>query len=163
MPNHIIAQQSAIKHVCIILAIYCHTCHIWCWKWIFKTQHFLFCSNRLSFPQQWLWNRCRIVLAVQDLHWLANTAHFYLEPLDKTLHGLLMLSFHEIWMGTFYRTCCLCISTKCDYLIWKGQHGAFLGPTGPRWAPCWPHVLCFLGLHPIVSMTLFYINTHFRE
>ena len=20
-----------------------------------------------------------------------------------------------------------------------------LGPTGPRWAPCWPHELCFLG------------------
>ena len=25
---------------------------------------------------------------------------------------------------------------------WQGswdQHGAHLGPTGPRWAPCWPH------------------------
>ena len=27
-----------------------------------------------------------------------------------------------------------------------GQHGAHLGPTGPRWAPCWPHELCYLGL-----------------
>ena len=27
-----------------------------------------------------------------------------------------------------------------------GQHGAHLGPTGPRWAPCWPHKLCCLGL-----------------
>ena len=26
-----------------------------------------------------------------------------------------------------------------------GQHGAHLGPTGPRWAPCWPHELCSLG------------------
>ena len=26
-----------------------------------------------------------------------------------------------------------------------GQHGAHLGPTGPRWAPCWPHDLCYLG------------------
>ena len=25
-----------------------------------------------------------------------------------------------------------------------GQHGAHLGPTGPKWAPCWPHELCFL-------------------
>ena len=24
-------------------------------------------------------------------------------------------------------------------------HGAHLGPTGPRWAPCWPHELCYLG------------------
>ena len=27
----------------------------------------------------------------------------------------------------------------------RGQHGAHLGPTGPRWAPCWPHELCSLG------------------
>ena len=26
-----------------------------------------------------------------------------------------------------------------------GQHGAYLGPTGPRWAPCWPHEPCYLG------------------
>ena len=26
-----------------------------------------------------------------------------------------------------------------------GQHGVHLGPTGPRWAPCWPHELCYLG------------------
>ena len=26
-----------------------------------------------------------------------------------------------------------------------GQHGAHLGPTGPRLAPCWPHELCYLG------------------
>ena len=24
-------------------------------------------------------------------------------------------------------------------------HGAHLGPTGPRRAPCWPHELCYLG------------------
>ena len=28
---------------------------------------------------------------------------------------------------------------------WWGQHGAHLGPTGPRWAPCWPHQPCYLG------------------
>ena len=29
--------------------------------------------------------------------------------------------------------------------LW-GQHGAHLGPTGPRRAPCWPHETCYLGL-----------------
>ena len=24
-------------------------------------------------------------------------------------------------------------------------HGAHLEPTGSRWAPCWPHELCYLG------------------
>ena len=28
-----------------------------------------------------------------------------------------------------------------------GQHGAHLGPVGPRCAPCWPHELCYLRLH----------------
>ena len=27
-----------------------------------------------------------------------------------------------------------------------GQHGAHLGPTGPRWAPSWPHEHCYLGI-----------------
>ena len=26
-----------------------------------------------------------------------------------------------------------------------GQHGAHLGPVGPRWAPCWPHEPCCQG------------------
>ena len=26
-----------------------------------------------------------------------------------------------------------------------GLHGAYLGPTGPKWAPCWPHDPCYLG------------------
>ena len=41
------------------------------------------------------------------------------------------------------------VRTKLAYLPWQqgswGQHGAHLGPTGPRWAPCWPHELCSLG------------------
>ena len=40
--------------------------------------------------------------------------------------------------------------------LWKrgswGQHGAHLGPTGPRWAPCWPHEFCYLG--PYLSNTV---------
>ena len=26
-----------------------------------------------------------------------------------------------------------------------GQHGAHLGPGGPRWAPCWPNEPCYQG------------------
>ena len=26
-----------------------------------------------------------------------------------------------------------------------GANTAHLGPTGPRWAPCWPHKVCYLG------------------
>ena len=41
---------------------------------------------------------------------------------------------------------------------WKegswGQHRAHLGPTGPRWAPCWPHELCYLGCFVICFVVL---------
>ena len=39
------------------------------------------------------------------------------------------------------------ISIRIRSLIARsmGQHGAHLGPPGPRWAPCWPNELCYLG------------------
>ena len=43
---------------------------------------------------------------------------------------------------------CACVTVCCSpwYQGSWGQHGAHLGPTGPRWAPCWPQELCYLGL-----------------
>ena len=35
-------------------------------------------------------------------------------------------------------------SSRNSPVSW-GQHGTHLGPTGPRWAPCWSHELCYLG------------------
>ena len=32
-----------------------------------------------------------------------------------------------------------------------GQHGVYLGPTGPRWAPCCPHELCNMGRSLLVT------------
>ena len=31
------------------------------------------------------------------------------------------------------------------------QHGAHVGPVGPRWAPCWPHGPCYQGCCPILD------------
>ena len=47
------------------------------------------------------------------------------------------------WLGSFLISCTI------DETAWQGswgQHGAHLGPTGPRWAPCWPHELFYLVL-----------------
>ena len=53
----------------------------------------------------------------------------------------------ETWK---YRLQLLCllefISLPCEHGSW-GQHGVHLGPTGPRWAPCWPHESCYLGMY----------------
>ena len=35
-----------------------------------------------------------------------------------------------------------------------GQHGANLGPTGPRWAPCWPHEHCYLASYLLIGWRL---------
>ena len=53
-------------------------------------------------------------------------------------------------------------STSCHWMMrcWQqvkstliarlmGQHGVHLGPIGLRWAPCWPHEFCFLGIHTL--------------
>ena len=34
-----------------------------------------------------------------------------------------------------------------DSKVHRGQHGAHLGPVGPRWAPCWPHETCYQGVY----------------
>ena len=68
-----------------------------------------------------------------------------------------------------------------DDLIWRdcateprlwgswGLHGAHLGPTGPRWAPCWPHEPCYQGngansVFPWNSLGLFNgVRSHFSK
>ena len=39
------------------------------------------------------------------------------------------------------------MNTLMNTLIarFMGPTWAHLGPAGPRWAPCWPHELCYLG------------------
>ena len=37
------------------------------------------------------------------------------------------------------------LATKTGYHSDSKVHGANMGPTGPRWAPCRPHELCYLG------------------
>ena len=43
-----------------------------------------------------------------------------------------------------------CMATLTVKIPWQqgswDQHGAHLGPPGPRWAPWWPHELCYLGV-----------------
>ena len=49
----------------------------------------------------------------------------------------------------------ICRHSSGSTLPWQqgswGPHGAHLGPTGPRWAPCWPHEPCYLGLRCVTA------------
>ena len=58
-----------------------------------------------------------------------------------------------------------------------GQHGAQLGPVGPRWATCWPHEPCYQGFEQMHALfhspdrlwflawrlALFQIATEYRQ
>ena len=57
--------------------------------------------------------------------------------LHKPVHNV----SHRIWPG----------SLKARFM---GPTWAHLGPTGPRWAPCWPHELCHLGFFVIYFVVL---------
>ena len=40
-------------------------------------------------------------------------------------------------------------------------HEAHLGPTGPRWASCWPHQLCYLGILKQFNMVSRFIHKNY--
>ena len=52
---------------------------------------------------------------------------------------------NQLWQN---RATCLInlVSWKLPQIArFMGQHGAHLGPVGPRWALCWPHEPCYKG------------------
>ena len=72
-----------------------------------------------------------------------------------------------MYLQQVYRCCCdnWCQLQLRDYAETQMQqhhvhkHRAHLGPTGPRWAPWWPHKLCFLGCTNLLPMAR---NMHSR-
>ena len=60
--------------------------------------------------------------------------------------------FWKIWKDINYwthpgRVTCIYVSKIALITRFMGPTWAHLGLTGPRWAPCWPHELCYLGCH----------------
>ena len=56
-------------------------------------------------------------------------------------HSCIFNSFS--WLNIIFIILDVLMFTKHVPGPWVGAH---LGPTGPRWDPCWPHELCYLGL-----------------
>ena len=56
--------------------------------------------------------------------------------------GSLYLVFYRLLKNSLQRE--IHINTPREQSV-LGQHGAHLGPVGPRWAPCWPHEPCCQG------------------
>ena len=56
-----------------------------------------------------------------------------------------ILVLYMIWVKNVFFAPVEDIATWSLIARFLGQHGAQLGPVGPRWAPCCPHELCYLG------------------
>ena len=91
-----------------------------------------------------------------------SLTHFQLCDSKRNKNALKILSakccllcsvYNMLWADPRYQG-------SCD------QHGAHLGPVGPKWAPYWPHELCYQGCHawlgPQMAMNVsrFVINLH---
>ena len=71
-------------------------------------------------------------------------------------------------LSTLWSAVCLLtllMAWQHEEVPWKqglwGPHGAYLGPTGPRWAPCGPCEPCYLGRASAgAAMTRFGFNTY---
>ena len=51
------------------------------------------------------------------------------------------------------------LATKVSLIArFMGLTWGHLGPTGPRWAPCWPHEPCYLGSRHVMSYIFLYIK-----
>ena len=91
-----------------------------------------------------------IFLTVFDCYWTIalhfNGCTSYRFKTETLLASFTRMRFtrHQV------TSCCVCNSTRFAHNHPDSKvHGANMGsiwrPTGPRWAPCWPHELCYPG------------------
>ena len=78
--------------------------------------------------------------------------------------GLLQWITWWVWLGNG-RWWCWCEEYLSFIELWTsliarfmGPTWSHLGPTGPSWAPCWPHEICYLGLFSAHMMTWWHGN-----
>ena len=74
--------------------------------------------------------------------------HFDQRPASKGLTKMNLKKFLlqniKLNNASHNKFCSVC-SLATQIASFMGQNGTHPGPTGPRWAPCWPHELCYLG------------------
>ena len=72
--------------------------------------------------------------------------HKYQPQYDQVMIVIIIilrpLNFYTSRWVWWQWSCCNWETTMITRFM--AQHGAHLGPTGPRWAPCWPHAPCYL-------------------
>ena len=79
-----------------------------------------------------------------------------LNPREHTLVKFQWKYNHFLLQNAFENV--ICKITTISQWSW-GQHGAHLGPVGPRWAPCKPHEPCYQGLQCVKAVLLLRIQS----
>ena len=86
------------------------------------------------------------------------------------LHGEITQQASMATMAPEGRERGICASMIIQEWVWAQKWGvlpdskvcgASMGPTGPRWAPCWPHEPCYLGyssVHYVFCYQYFWFN-----
>ena len=119
-------------------------CHVVLFTGLPTQPRFGFCMHNFWISPMYTWSPaswksgqpstmrlCHTLDNHPDNHPLAGQKHIKLPALTSV--GILGNDYYWIDGEGSYGSC--------------GQHGAHLGPTGPRWAPCWPLEPCYLGKH----------------
>ena len=102
--------------------------------------------NYSAVPQimGYLSKRIRYKISWRDVfpRWTKSGSHASISNEVKVSSRCIALNHLEAW-HILDMNMWMCESTLVPMLLprWQtswGQHGAHLGPIGPRWAPCWP-------------------------
>ena len=84
-------------------------------------------------------------------HWGQNKQRVHY-TLNSGIVGRLNIAFHIVRKCKDQVVEIHSRVTYDDYSPDSKVHGANMGSTGPRWAPCWPHDSCYLGLAHKVNL-----------
>ena len=105
----------------------CHTLYILLANEAPTEKYISWSEKYLSCPSQYLVGQIHLIWPL----WLMLWYQFY----------------QSVFSWSFVQECITCVIPDSKV------HGAHLGPTGPRWAPRWPHELCYLGCAVVFTKT----------
>ena len=127
-------KQTWQQHICMCIGIVNFNILI-------KPSTFILIITLISFNIQWMHGQslggCTLISkspSYLELDWIKGIQKLWL---GSGIHSYSNVN----WLSSIFHFC-------IPKLPWwqgsQGQHGAHLGPRGTRWAPCWPHELCYM-------------------
>ena len=106
------------------------------WPIWYLFHYFLLCNTYTLHPKQYATNSCFVVFGKD---WYVHIPHC-----------CFIVTGAIIWYNCSNDNLAILKHTLIARLMGP-IYGAHLGPTGPRWAPCWPHKLCYLVVDGLVQ------------